>query len=573
MTRRESSGSGAGPDDVLGSGAGEIARAMRALGVIRVFGVCGDHVNTLYRACFLNGIEIIGVRSESAAVQMADGLARATGFPGVAIVTGGPGHTNAVTGMAVAQSAASPVVVLSGLTPISQRERGGQQVLHQADIVRTVTKQAIEAPDAAHLAETVARAFRIACAPTPGPVSLSIPVDVLAAPASAQGRGYAVRPMSLAGCEWTALDHRGLDAAADSIARAERPCLVVGSGAWPAFAGAALQDAVLRSGLPAFTIDQARGLVPDDGKSGFGYADPIFNRAFREVRRSDVVVLLGAHLDFHTCFGGEQLLDPACAVVQIHADAARIGMCRASDISLEGPVRPLFEALASRLEQLRESDRHARWRAELELAFAAGKAEWARQLRELPPGSGIHPLQVCASLARHVHERSAIMIDGGDFVHWPRAYFSALRPGHWMDAVLMGNLGGALPLGIGAQLAFPDDPVWIFTGDGGFGFYSWELATAVERGLPIKVILGNDSAWGIEKRLQLDEYGEDVGCNLPYARYDRFAELVGARGFHVDSPDQLDGALDAMAAERGPCLLNVDIRRLCGRPLTDFPRY
>jgi len=573
MTRREPRLAVADSHDVMGSGAGEIARAMKALGVEQAFGVCGDHVNSLYRACAIYGIEIIGVRSESAAVQMADGFARATGFPGVAIVTGGPGHTNAVTGLAVAQSAASPVVVLSGLTPIVQRERGGQQVLHQADIVRTVTKQALEVPEASHLAEAVARAFRIASAPTPGPVSLSVAVDVLAARASDAGRRYHVGPLPRAESGWAGVEHRELDAAAEAIARAERPCLVVGSGAWPAFGEDALRKAVRLSGLPAFTIDQARGLVPDDGELGFGYADPIFNRTFRELRRCDVVVLLGAHVDFHTCFGGPQLLDPDCTVVQVHADPARIGTARASDIALTGPVRPLFEALATRLQQQGPSDAHARWRKELSAAFAAGKAEWAQRLDELAPGEGVHPLQVCASLEQHIGERSAIMIDGGDFVHWPRAYFGAHRVGHWMDAVLMGNLGGALPLGIGAQVAFPDDPVWIFTGDGGFGFYSWELATAVERRLPIKVIVGNDAAWGIEKRLQLNEYGQDVGCDLPYARYDRFAEVVGARGFHVDAPEQLDGVLAAMALEKGPCLLNVDIRKLAGRPLADFPRY
>lgn len=557
----------------MGTGADEVARALKGLGVERAFGVCGDHVNALYRACVVHGIEIFGARSESAAVQMADGFARATGFPGVAIVTGGPGHTNAVTGLAVAQSAASPVVVLSGLTPVAQRERDGQQVLYQADIVRTVTKQALEVSDASHLAETVVRAFQIAMSPTPGPVSLSVPVDVLAAQASDEGKRYRTSRLTSEGGGLTGVEHPALETVADAIALAHRPCLIVGAGAWPSFDEATLRDVVRRSGLPAFTLDQARGLLPDDGKLGFGYADPLFNRTFREIRRSDLLVLLGAHVGFHTCFGGAQLFDADSMIVQIHADAGRIGVCRSSDMPLVGPLRPLFEALVARLEKKRVSADHSRWHNELARHFKDDKVQWGDALRKLPSGDGVHPLQVCASLDRYIGENAAIIIDGGDFVHWPRAYFGAHKAGHWMDAALMGNLGGALPLGIGAQIAFPDDPVWIFIGDGGFGFYSWELATAVERKLPIKVIVGNDAAWGIEKRLQLAEYGQDVGCDLPHTRYDRYADLVGARGFHVDAPEQLDAALGAMAAHSGPCLLNVNISRLAGRPLADFSRY
>lgn len=137
----------------------------------------------------------------------------------------------------------------------------------------------------------------------------------------------------------------------------------------------------------------------------------------------------------------------------------------------------------------------------------------------------------------------------------------------------MGNLGGSLPLAMGMQQAFPNDPVWAFVGDGGFGFYPWELATAVELGLPIKVILGNDRAWGIEKRLQLNEYGHDTGCDLPNARYDQFAEVVGAKGFYLADAGRLEDVVAEFVATPGPALLNVEIPQLAGRPLLDFKRY
>jgi acetolactate synthase-1/2/3 large subunit len=142
-----------------------------------------------------------------------------------------------------------------------------------------------------------------------------------------------------------------------------------------------------------------------------------------------------------------------------------------------------------------------------------------------------------------------------------------------MDAVLIGNLGGSIPLGIGSQMAHGHGQTWAFIGDGGFGFYSWDLEVAVERRLPLKIILGNDACWGVEKRLQSNAFGEHVGCDLREVRYDKFAELVGARGIYVDDPSRLDAAVDELMAIEGPALLNVRIRSMAGRPLADFRRY
>lgn len=554
------------------TGSTEAARALKALGIERIFGVCGDHVNALYRDCSVAGIEIVGARHEAAAVQMADGYARASGRPGVAIVTGGPGHTNAITGLAVAHSARSPVLVLSGLTPVDQRERGGQQALHQADMVRSVTKFSMEIVRADHVAEYVTRAVQLALAGPRGPVSLSLPVDVLNAVLAGEPRYRVPDALSLGGGELRIEGHC-IDVAADQLRHAQRPVLVIGSGAWPGLSQPQACECVSALGVPAFTLDRARGLVPDDGRIGFGYADPVFNPTFRMLKEADLLLLAGAPIDFHLCFGGPQLLSPQCRVVQFHDEAFAVGMGRAADVAVHACPGALLRSLSQSVSR-EKAPRAAQqaWLERVQQQYKMQQENWRREIAAFADADGIHPAQLCASLARHHTANTAVIIDGGDFVHWPRNYFGAQRPGHWMDAVLMGNLGTALPLGLGAQYAFPDDPVWVFVGDGGFGFYSWELATAVEQRKPIKVILGNDAAWGIEKRLQLNEFGAHVGCDLPYTRYDRFAELVGAKGFHVSAPGELDAVVDAFIAESGPCLLNVDIRKLAGRPFADFSR-
>jgi len=553
-----------------GNGALCVAQALRAHGIDRVYGVCGDHINSLYAALRDAGIELIGMRTESGAVQMADGYARATGRPAVAMVTGGPGHTNAITGLAVAHAAASPVILISGLTPVKYLHRGGQQVMEQARIAAPVTKEARELSHAEHLWEDIAQAFRKATSGTPGPVSLSIPTNVLNQQIAFPERKHRGLPSGNIQAAGT-LNESILSQTKDLISSARHPVIILGSQAWGPEVPPDLYAALQKWKVPVFTIEQARGLVPDDGQTGFGYADPFFNATFRELIRADLIVLAGTQIDFHSCFGGPQLLDPAARILQIHPDPTRLDMCMPSDIAVCGAPAEILIQLARDVTLHPESDQ---WMTHVRQTHGRSSVHWQTMLESLPsqPDS-VHPLALCMELSLHVTRRTGIVIDAGDFVHWPRAFFSAQTPGHWMDGSLMGNLGGSLPLAMGMQQAFPNDAVWAFVGDGGFGFYSWELATAVEQKLPIKVIVGNDRAWGIEKRLQLDEYGHDTGCDLPYTRYDQYAELVGAKGFHLHNSSALKDVVAEFVATPGPALLNVDIPRLAGRPLLHFQRY
>lgn len=565
-------------ESISGTGAQFLAQTLRAHGVKRVFGLCGDHINSLYRAASLEGIEIIGTRSESGAVHMADAWARVTGQLGVAFVTGCPGHTNALTGMSVATNAASPVLIISGLTPVNQRERGGSQVLEQGQLARPIAKWSLEVPDAEHLAEMTNKAIQIATTGTPGAVSLSVPTDVLDEPALIKkdrptDHTRSVLRRKPAGVNVTLPS----DVLADILGllkSAKKPALVLGNGARHSNHGE-LGAAVAKLGIPAFTIDQARGLIPDDGDLCFGYADPLFCRTFREVINADVLILAGSTIDFHTCFGRSQLLRDDVKIIQIHDNPALLNQCRQSELTVLGPAAAVLSHIADSVGDLPSSSAWLGWRDSLRRIYAAAQTDWQVQLDRLANDSesGIHPLQLCASLNRHRTDDTGIIIDAGDFVHWPRGYFPALKQGRWMDAVLIGNLGGSVPLGIGSQLAHGNGQTWTFVGDGGFAFYAWDLEVAVEKKLPLKIILGNDAAWGIEKRLQLNHYGAHVACELREIRYDRFAELVGATGIYVDSVDNLDEAVDKLVAVDGPALLNVKIRSMAGRPLADFPRY
>jgi acetolactate synthase-1/2/3 large subunit len=559
--------------NLSGTGADLAARTLKALGVTHVFALCGDHINTLFHALRLHGIQIIGTRHESGAVQMADGWARASGKPGVAIVTGGPGHTNAVTGMAVAQGAYSPVILISGQASATRRERGGNQTLYQAELMRPVTKWATEAVSPDCLGEFLVRAFHVATSDTPGPVSVSIPVDV--ADATLQSGATELPaiattffPDRIAGADIPEDDPR-LEHAADLLAQASRPVIVIGGNAWFHGSRESLSDSIRQLQIPTFTSGQARGIVADDGESCFGYANPLFNSVFEEAAAADAFLLVGAGVDHH--FGSEKrrLINPQARVIQIHRDPRQIGVGKIPSLSLAASHAATLQSLA-RILRNKPATAPDAWREHIRRKYAEQKGYWTSLARWTDvTDHSLHPVQLCSSLRRHWSHDVSIVVDVGDFANWPKAYFPAVLPGQFMDGGALGNLGGSVPLAIGSCFAQRNSPVWTFVGDGGFGYHAWELSTAVEHHLPLKIIVGNDRAWGTEKRLQRKTFNADIGCDLPHIRYDRFAELVGAKGFHVGHAIDLDTVVDEFINASGPCVLNVELAQQTGRPFAD----
>lgn len=543
----------------------DVAKTLKTLNIRQVFALCADQTNSLLEALTVEGIAIVGTRQESAAVHMADGWSRATGEPGVAIVGGGPGYVNAVTGFAVSQSAATPVIVIAGQPALQTRDRNGHQILYQADIVRSLTKWSQEVVSPSIAAEFVSRGIGIATAGKPGPVSLSIPVNVLDADAEAS----VYRPVSHS---WHSDDHQVMTgvAAAKSLEllnASSRPMMMIGGGAWWELTRDDLQPLARKLGIPIFTTELARGLIPDDGLACFGYAHPSFNKTFRELASADLLILVGTEMNLHTGAGSKGLINKNTKIIQLHRDATQIGIGRATDAALLGPLKASLGHLANNIDVSARAD-HSAWLEQIRLAYAMHRAEWGDLSKKhcRRDSSTIHPLQVCESMQRHYSDQVRVVIDGGDFVHWPRLYFQAKTPGYWMDGAELGALGASLPIGIGAQMGRPAAQTWVFIGDGGFGFYGFDLSTAAEHKLALKVIVGNDCCWGVERRLQLAQSSRTVVCDLPLIQYDQIAKGLGAKGISVSDPRCLDQAIDELIESEGTCVLNIAIPRDAGRP-------
>ena len=544
------------------SGGAVLARALVQHGVGCVFTLCGNHLLSTYDAAIDCGLRLIDVRHEAAAAHMADAWARVTGRPGVCLVTGGPGHTNALTGIATAYAADSPVIWLSGASEAAHRGMGAMQELDQVALARPVTKWSAEVADIRQIPEHVARAFQVAQTGRPGPVHLSLPVDVMDATVPEDEVAFP-EPV-----DWRAATRVGgnpalVRRALDLLVRAERPVVVAGAGAWWTGAGEPLRALAEATGLPVFTVDTARGLVSDDHPLCLGYADPLLNPAAALFGQADAVLLLGKRLDFRLRFG--QVFSPEAKLVQVDADAGGLGQNRQPAVAIAGSV-------AAVVEQLLEGARGYAWPGEprgtwvKELRRAREAAAAAREPAERSDQRPIHPLRIVREVRDLLGDDYCLAFDAGEFVQWARQALPAREPGRWLRLGPLATLGSAIPFAIAAKLARPTARVFALTGDGGAGFYGFELDTAVRHRVPFVAVVANDAAWGMERNLQVGIYGRDrvIASELLPTRYDRVAEALGACGEHVVGPEALRPALERALAANRPALVNVESASISG---------
>ena len=482
-------------------GADVVARSLAAAGARHVFTLSGNHVMPVFDAALDAGLALIHVRHEAAAVHMADAWGRLTGEPGIALVTGGPGHANAVSALYTALCSESPMLLISGHAPLGELGKGAFQEMRQADIAAPLAKASWTVRSTESLAADIARAWREARAGTPGPVHLSIPNDVLDAEVDARLPGAP---------DFAAREERR--ATPFSVGEAKRPLIIVG-------------PAMMRSGLA--DIEDATGIPTVGMESPRGINDPSLGRLAEVLKRADLVMLLGKRIDFTLKFGAA--FAPDCRVVQ-----------------LQDP--PLVRVPKSG------------WIEEVHAALAYRPPEW-RSLASKPQGP-VHPVELCREAQKLLDARDAVLVcDGGEFGQWAQACMRAPRR---LINGPAGAIGSALPFAAAAKLAFREAPVVAMLGDGTFGFHMSEVDTAVRYGLDYVALIGNDATWNAEYQIQLRAYGaaRAKGCELLPTRYGAVAAAMGAHGEEVYRPQELVPALARAASAETPAYVNVMIERL-----------
>ena len=539
-------------------------RAMEQLRLQTLFTLVGDHLNEVLRAAADAGIRIIDMRHESAVTHAADAYARATREPALSLVTGGPGHTNSLTGIATAYLNLSPIIAVSGSRSNAIADRGAFQDIDQIGMARPVVKWAAEPHSPGQIPFYLSRAYAEANSGRKGPVHLSIPTDLFSATAQSQS------PAAFPTCETAAApDDESVARAIELMRSAQRPVVIAGSGIWWSRAEHDLVRFIEHTGFPLYTATLAKGAVPDDHPLCFGYPDPTLNRAAkRAFAEADLFVIVGKRIDFRLALGGPKLLSPDARVIQIDIHAAELGLNRKLDLAICADARLTLRRLTaaagekpwSGLPCIEDLKRYrAEWLADLE----ARAANAGRPLEHAP----LHPAVFFFELRKHLPRETILSWDGGDFVQWGRAIIPATGPGRWLRLGPLGTIGAGFPNALALQAAHPDRRVVMITGDGSLGFYIAEMDTAVRHKLPVVIIVGNDAGWGMERELQGG--GNTVACELRETCYDKVMEGFGGAGETIESASQIGPALNRAFQAGVPYLINVRIRGVAS-PFTEW---
>lgn len=540
-------------------------RSLQSQGVDRIFTLVGDHLNDVLQVAVRSGLSVYDTRHESAAVHMADGWSRLTRTPGVSMVTGAPGHTNSITGIATANATAVPMLSVSGMSDSGVRDRYAFQDMDQLKLVQGIAKYAAVPTRSGQLPFYVKRAFLEMLHGRPGVAHLSVPVDLFT---ETNDTHYPVPD----GPVQPLLNGPGdadLDRAIDLLTAAERPVIIAGSGAYWSRAEDELKRFVEASGAPLFTTNLARGMVPDTHPLCFGYADATINRgAETACRQADLIVIVGKRADYGLRMGGPQLFPVEAKTIQIDVSGTELGLNRPLDVAIMADAKTTLAALNAALATRAAPDRSA-WVA----AVQRGCDEYAAEIAAIVAAtrSPMHSVHVYDALRQALPGDATICWDGGDFVHWGRYMLQARHVGRWMRLGSLAGLGVGLPIGLSAQILRPNSKSVVITGDGSLGFYIGELDTAVRFGLPLVVIVGNDAGWGVERELQQGFYPgrETVACELRSTRYDLVMKGFGGDAAHVTAPDQLPAAFDRAFRSDKPFLVNVEIAG-AGSPYTNY---
>ncbi len=531
-------------------GADIVARSLQRLGCRHVFTLSGNHIMSIFDAALDAGLDLVHVRHEAAAVHMADAWGRLTGEAGVALVTGGPGHANAVGALYTALAAESPMVLLSGHAATWELGRGGFQEIRQADMAAPVTKASWTADSAATLGRDIGEAIRVATTGRPGPVHLSLPSDLLEA--RVEGSAIVWPGRSAAGIP-PALPESAADAILTAIAGAARPIMIAGPQWSSPHGRAVLGKLEAATRTPAVIMESPRGMA--DATLG----------AFPDlIKRADLIVLLGKALDFTTKWVSGPAFEPNVRLIAIDPEAGHIRRAKKEkgERLVHGTIadmRSAADVLIARAANM--PSRNGAWHGEARSALDNRPAAWASVVSQTP--GRLHPAEVFRSLRPQIERdpQTILICDGGEFAQWGQSMLPVRR--RLVNGVA-GSIGGSLSFALAARLHEPKAPIFVVLGDGTIGFHISEFETAVRRGLPFVAVLGNDARWNAESQIQLREYGANRmhGCELLPARYDQVVAALGGHGEFVDKAAGLPGAVERALASGKPACVNVMIESI-----------
>ncbi|HTS86958.1 MAG TPA: biosynthetic-type acetolactate synthase large subunit [Gemmatimonadales bacterium] len=534
------------------SGAHILCRLLEEQGVELVFGYPGGAIMPFYHALPESpALRHILVRHEQAAAHAADGYARASGRPGVCVATSGPGATNLVTGLATAQMDSSPVVALTGQVPRAMLGRDAFQETDVIGITLPITKHSVMVDDVTEMPDKVREAFAIATSGRPGPVLIDVPKDVQnqrmewsAAP-TASGRGG--RRATGAGAR--ASTAVKLLEAAQLLAEAQRPLLMVGHGVILSHAYAEVQALAERTGIPVITTLLGISAFPASHPLHLGmpgmHGEVHVNRA---IQHADVILGIGLRFDDRVT-GNTSAFAPQARIIHVDLDPTEIGKNVPVAVALVGDARAiiaeLLEAVTPRrcdawLDEIRgyQRARHETYR---------GDMAPERILEVLREGSG---------------PGTTVVSDVGQHQMWVAKLYGYQDRNSHISSGGLGTMGFAVPAAMGVHFARPTRPVWAISGDGGFQMNMQEMATMVQEGIPVKMAIFNNGYLGMVRQWQQFFHGRRYSATPIWSPdYVKLAEAYGIAGYRVEHAGQIEEAVTRAIRDPGPALVEFLIEQ------------
>jgi acetolactate synthase-1/2/3 large subunit len=523
-------------------------------GIRQFFTLHGGHLDSIFMAAKEQGFCMTDMRHEQAAVQAADGWARTTGKPGVAVVTAGPGVAHAVSGIVNAYVDAIPLLLIGGAGPADEDERltlaGG---FDQVAMMAPVTKWAHRIPKIERVPDMVAQALRIATIGRPGPVYLEIPIDVAFARMEEE---RVVWPQKIGPETRPTPTTKAVQTAIEWLHSAERPVILLGSGAWFSDLGPHLLDFAERTHIPVFSNSRAHGLIPADhplcGRNGMNLA--LLDRASQG--GPDVVLILGARLGLFTGGSSETMLPKDARLIQVDIEPEEIGRNRDVDLGIHADCGEMLRALDAAATE-RNWPKHEDWIMATRQASEIFGVMFGNEIIEAK--TPIHPYVLADAIVRTAKRDTILAVDGGGTSSWMEMAGQVYKGGHWLSHGYLSQLGTGMPFAIAAQVAHPEKRVICVLGDGAVGFNFAEFDTMVRHQLPVIVVVNNDHQWGMSAHGQDLIYGQGhrVVTDLASTRYDLAAAGFGCHAEHVVEPGDLLPALERALASGKPACVNV----------------
>jgi len=533
------------------SGGHLVARALKAEGIDTIFTLCGGHIIDIYDGCVDEGIKVVDVRHEQVAAHAADGYARVTGRPGCAVVTAGPGTTDAVTGVANAFRAESAMLLIGGQGALDQHRMGSLQDLPHVDILKPITKFASSVYTTDRIADMIAMAFRECYDGALGPSYLEIGRDVLDAKIE-RAKARIPQPGHYRASTKSIGDPAAIEQLAGILVRAQKPCVLLGSQVWTCRGAEAAIEFCRTLNVPAFMNGAGRGTLPPGDPHHFQ-----LTRSYA-FKNADVIVIVGTPFDFRMGYG--RRLPEGATVVQIDMDYSTVGKNRDIALGLVGDVGAILAAVTQAASGYSDKGTAQRTPWIEELRAEEKRLYDARLPRQLSDAQPIHPLRLAHEINEFLTENTMFIGDGGDVVTFAGGVVQPRAPGRWMDPGPLGTLGVGVPFAMASKLAQPHREVVCLFGDGAFSMTGWDFETMVRFNLPFIGVVGNNSYMNQIRYGQIQKYGRergDIGNKLGDVKYDLFAQMLGGYGEEVRDPRDIAPALQRARESGKPSLINV----------------